>query len=713
MSDNSVIRLQERVNELCEEAWGLRYTDYEALYKSAKEAYEISKDISYGTGTGRSTVLIALYNRKNGYPEKFLYELISIKDTMEKNDNDLWVSRMYYTIGPYYGHRGNYAESLSAYLKVIDRSKKLNDKNLYIASLSNIGTIYHRVGKYEEALKYYNEGMELIKGYGDKGTAILVYLNSGETYVKLKNYEKAIECCKKGLEFIDDKTTSEWSCYANNVLGSAYKGLGLIEEAIRHYEIAAYIYEHDRAAYSYPYIRAKINLGRIYSEKKNNEEAIKHLKEALQLAETTDSNDTLPEIFLLLADIYGELKDYKNEIYYFKKGTELEKKIIPREVEQRIHAILLKHNLERSKKNTEINRLKNVELKQKSEELEKKASEINLALKNLKEVQTQLIQTEKMAALGQLVAGIAHEINTPLGAIQASITNMNDDILHMHTDTKKLMEIMNSDKMKLFFDLSSRCAKADKVFSPKEKRTIRKNMVNSLENLGINDAEYAADMLIDMDVYDNAEEFLPILLSEDMHYILQTAYYFSGLWRNSRNIDSAIGKASKIVFALNNYSHPESAKRFVKDDIIANIETVITLYYNQIKRNVELVRNYSDIPQIMCIPDDLNQVWTNLIQNALQAMEYNGKIVIDIYEKEGYINVNITDNGEGIPGSIKDKIFEPFFTTKMPGEGTGLGLDIVRKIIKEHNGGITFESVPGCTTFFVRLPVEHKVQGLQ
>jgi signal transduction histidine kinase len=107
----------------------------------------------------------------------------------------------------------------------------------------------------------------------------------------------------------------------------------------------------------------------------------------------------------------------------------------------------------------------------------------------------------------------------------------------------------------------------------------------------------------------------------------------------------------------------------------------------------------------MCYPDDLNQVWTNLVHNALQAMDYKGILTIETQQQEGNIFVKFTDNGKGIPPEVKPKIFQPFFTTKSAGEGSGLGLDIVRKIVEKHEGTIAVESVPGQTTFTVSLPI--------
>ncbi len=124
------------------------------------------------------------------------------------------------------------------------------------------------------------------------------------------------------------------------------------------------------------------------------------------------------------------------------------------------------------------------------------------------------------------------------------------------------------------------------------------------------------------------------------------------------------------------------------------------------KKGVEIIKIYDDIPKILCFPGELNQVWTNLISNAAYAMDYKGILEIKLEKLNAMVSVKIKDSGKGIPAEIADKIFDPFFTSKPEGEGTGLGLDIVKKIIDKHNGSINFESKTGeGTEFTVTLPV--------
>ncbi|RLD70295.1 MAG: hypothetical protein DRJ10_20525, partial [Bacteroidetes bacterium] len=141
-------------------------------------------------------------------------------------------------------------------------------------------------------------------------------------------------------------------------------------------------------------------------------------------------------------------------------------------------------------------------------------------------------------------------------------------------------------------------------------------------------------------------------------------------------------------------------------NIIEGIETVLTLYNNQLKHGIEVKKNFKTVPEIMCYPDELNQVWTNLIHNSIYAMQEKGKLEIIVSKTDTDIVVKIKDNGKGISDEIQDKVFDAFFTTKPTGEGSGLGLDIVKKIIEKHNGTIDFESKEGDgTEFRVVLPI--------
>jgi signal transduction histidine kinase len=223
---------------------------------------------------------------------------------------------------------------------------------------------------------------------------------------------------------------------------------------------------------------------------------------------------------------------------------------------------------------------------------------------------------------------------------------------------------------------------------------------------GVPNGDTMANMLVNMGVHRDLPAFLSLLQGDDNMLIVQTAYNLFMQQSNSQNIKMAVERVSKVVFALKNYAHYDSTGQKIRADIIEGIEVVLTLYHNQLKRGIEVMTQYDEIPQIFCYPDELNQVWTNLIHNAIQAMEGKGSLGIRARRHHQELVVQITDSGCGIPEEIQPRIFEPFFTTKPAGEGSGLGLDIVRKILDRHNGKITCDSQPGKTTFSVFLPIE-------
>jgi signal transduction histidine kinase len=327
---------------------------------------------------------------------------------------------------------------------------------------------------------------------------------------------------------------------------------------------------------------------------------------------------------------------------------------------------------------------------------------LSQALERLQAAQQELIHAEKMAALGQLIAGIAHEINTPLGAIRASVGNMTVFLERYLPQIPDFFSNFTSSDRDLFLALLN--ASSTGYLSTREQRQRQREFRRQLEAAGVDRPDILAETLAIMGIRDRLDSFLPACQTPQGQTAIAIASHFVTLQRSVATIGTASDRAAKVVFALKAYTRYDNNGEKVTIDPIESVETVLTLYHNKLKQGIEIVRNYQPVAAIACYPDELNQVWTNLIHNAIQAMHNRGQMIVEIAEQDAGLLVQFSDSGPGIPLEIQPRIFEPFFTTKPPGEGNGLGLDIVRKIVQKHSGKIAFSSQPGCTTFKVWLP---------
>ncbi|MEO0456341.1 MAG: ATP-binding protein [Cyanobacteria bacterium P01_A01_bin.114] len=340
-------------------------------------------------------------------------------------------------------------------------------------------------------------------------------------------------------------------------------------------------------------------------------------------------------------------------------------------------------------------------------EREQQLEGYNVMLETEVQERTQkLLVTEKMAALGQLTAGVAHELNTPLGAVRAANENVMAGLQQSFQQLPQMLLRLTPEQITDFLNLLTLIQKPRQVISFREERQLRQTLQKDLSERGIEPAVTLADLLSKIGVTPSDLEALTSLLKTPQNrQIIEATHAVSMVTTNSQTIRTAVDRAARIIFALKSYTHRDVSKN-AHASIADGIDAILTLYQNHLKRGVELVKDYQPVPEVPCDPEDLMQVWTNLIHNALQAMNYQGQLGVKVAQQGRQAVVTITDTGSGISPQHRDRIFEPFFTTKAKGEGTGLGLDIVQRIIEKYHGRIEVESRPGHTVFQVWLPLE-------
>ena len=332
---------------------------------------------------------------------------------------------------------------------------------------------------------------------------------------------------------------------------------------------------------------------------------------------------------------------------------------------------------------------------------------VEKTLKELKESQEKLVRSEKMAALGQLIDGVAHELNTPLGAIQASADNLLISFQSSMKLNQSLFSALREEEIELLkeFILESNSIE----MSLSEERKIKKLLQIEMKERGILNPLEILESLLPMGYTNYPKKYDLLWQGSNRTTILNYLEKEIGIFKKSTIISTSVKKTTKIVSALKSFSVDSTFLLKRKVNIIDGIESALTVYSNYIRKGIELIRDFNVVPMIECYPEKLIQVWTHLLSNSIWAVSGQGRIKISVYlEKidsgKEDIHCLFEDNGPGIPDEIIDKIFEPFFTTKKAGEGAGLGLHISREIVSLHGGSIVVMSNIDKTVVLVKLP---------
>lgn len=332
---------------------------------------------------------------------------------------------------------------------------------------------------------------------------------------------------------------------------------------------------------------------------------------------------------------------------------------------------------------------------------------LHWVMARLSQNESLLHQQEKMAALGTISAGLAHELNNPAAAAQRSASLLRGAPAKWLGQTHQL-EVLAfnenlSDWLNDFMREAARHFEAPVKLEALEKIDLVDQLQTWLEANGVESAWEFAPAMVN---FGWSSELLSELKSTPLfHASIQWLGMGSMIVMQLYEIQQTTERISQIVRAMKSYTYLDQAP-LLEVDVHEGLENTLVIMQHKLKQGVTIKREYSpDLPRIEAYASELNQVWTNIIDNAIDAMNGKGEITLRTYEESDQVVVEIIDNGPGIPKKIQSRILEPFFTTKPPGQGTGLGLYVTHDIVaNRHHGLMQIESEPGETKFKVILP---------
>jgi signal transduction histidine kinase len=366
--------------------------------------------------------------------------------------------------------------------------------------------------------------------------------------------------------------------------------------------------------------------------------------------------------------------------------------------------------------------------------LEQAHKQINASYLELQDTQAQLLEAERLASLGQLVGGIAHEINNPIAVIKSNSELLRINLRSTLRELPSFLDTLNSDEKEIFYEIVERSIKNIEYLNTKEERKRRKEIQKEVYDL-ISDEEISnslSDSLSALRLLPPYNRYFKNLKVDRFQEFLKMAQIFKNKSSSLSDIELAIDKVSRIVFSLRRYLNTESHFSRKEINLVDEFENILHTYNNYVIGKINITKEFPSKLIFFGNTESISQVWKNIFFNSIQAMYHAEKnIYLSIQEVEtipeylmSYVTshsiedlaikikektwalVSITDTGEGIPQNLQKKIFTPFFTTKPLGEGIGLGLYTCKKIVHEHGGVLFFKSETGNTEFVVALPLK-------
>ncbi|UCH83281.1 MAG: tetratricopeptide repeat protein [Candidatus Latescibacterota bacterium] len=619
----------DALNKLSERVW---VEDTERARELCEAAYEMAKRLSYTRGIAYSLGLMGYtYYAVSDHDAALRKFLKALTYAEQADDRDVQAQTLA-GLAAVELSLGNYEQALGYSFKSLKLIREIGNTDMEAWCLNGIGGGYHDMGDYERALDYHQQSLDLFRrGAGTLGprrsqVGEARALNGiGTVYQSMGELEKAEEYHSKSLELFRDAQNKIGEARALNDLGNICTDLGEHDKALDYHQRALALRQDfgNKQAQS----TSLINLGKLYVRMKDTAKAFDVLHRALTIAMEIRAKPRVYQANLVLSQAYTILEDYSNALDHYKIYQEVKEEVSGDQATARLRNLQVGFEVEASEREAEIARLKNVELREKNDQLER-------LVKELRETQSELVQSKKMAALGSLVAGLVHEMNTPLGVITSAA------------------------------DVAARATRK----------------INEL----VNESTPAAE------------------IDEDPRFRRST----EALEETNRIVMTGTERIKRIVDGLKSFARLDEAP-FQTVDLRESLETTLALLDHELHGRIEVVRHYDDIPPIGCYPSELNQVFMNLIANAIEAIDGGGIITLRTVVEDEKVHVSIEDTGVGIPEDQMQGLFDPTFSAKGQRVKAGMGLFTCFNIVRKHHGDIDVRSEVGSgSTFTVILPMD-------
>lgn len=563
---------------------GLRMQDMEtaiSCFMAAQEWFEAHDEI-FGQARVKG-ILGTIYWGFGDFERGFEYstESLELYDQIGDTDGKAWTLN---AIGRHHYDVGDYDQALTYFKQACKLFSEIDEPMGRARALNGIGTVFHQTGRHEEGLEYQTQSLQLHREVHDKLGESRTLNDIGLMFQALEDYETALEYHTKSLK---------------------------LREALEYH----------------PGITTTLlDIGFVHIQLKQYDKALTYLHRSLSINRQLKTNPKAARAHRLIAEAYKGLGDFEQALDHHESYADLQTEISREDAKSRLANMQTVYQAEASKKESEIYRLRNVELKDKNTQLEQMLNKLNAT-------QAQIIQEGKMSALGQLIAGLAHELNSPVGVLKSA-----GDVTHRGID--KIVAMIEDSSINMD------CPKSREIV-----RTLR--------------------------------------------LLQQTA----------ENHNHATERMTSIINSLTSFIRLDESD-YQQLDIHEGLDTTLTLLDHEMRDRITVHRHYGDVPEIYGYPAQLNQVFMNLLINAIQAIPDTGEITIRTEADDQWLTLTISDTGKGIGPELRDRLFEPGFVSTGPRVRMRSGLYTSYAVIRKHSGDIDVTSDIGKgTTFTLKLPI--------